>query len=191
MSLLLTTYKAALKLLPPAYREHYAEPMVQTLEDMLKDELSPLARTQTWLRATADLPITASYQYAQEAGVTMNRMPTYVKQGIIFSFALLLPFFILVTINAIHPLVAVWKNIGYVGVFILPVIALVFDLGILTRLLITKKLSLSLKQIQSNWMLFAVPLLALGIVAFAYGHDTVHCITVGSPHQIVECIGRG
>lgn len=191
MSLLLTTYKAALKLLPPAYREHYAEPMVRTLEDMLKDQPSPVIRMQIWSRAMVDLPITASYQYTQEGGVTMNHMPTYVKQGTIFSFVLLLPFFILVTINVIHPLMAVWKNIGYVGVFILPVIALVFDLGILIRLLITKKLFLSLKQIQSNWMLFVAPLLALGIVVFAYGHDTVHCITAGSPHQIVECVGRG
>jgi uncharacterized protein (UPF0305 family) len=191
MSLLLSTYKQALKLLPPAYRDHYAEPMIQTLEDMLKDQSSSVARAQVWLRTMADLPITASYQYIHEGGATMYHMPTYAKQGTIASSILLLPFFIFVVLNVIHPLTASWNGVGYVGVFVLPTIALILGLGLLGKLLVSKELTLSLKQIQSNWMLFAVPILALCIVGFVLGHDRVHCITAGNPQQIMECIGRG
>ena len=189
MPLLLNIYKQVLKLLPPTYHEHYAEPMAQTLEDMLKDQPSPVTRAQIWLRATADLVITATYQYTEEGGITMNHMPAYAKRGTLISAALLLPFFLLVTANTLHPLVAYWKSIGYVGIFILPVVALVFGVGLLIKLLAAKELSLNLKQLQSNWVVFSVPLLALGIVIFAFGHDSVHCITAGNLHQIMECLG--
>src|SRR5689334_6196478 len=144
MSLLLNIYKQALKLLPPTYKEHYAEPMAQTLEDMLKDQPSLIGRVQIWLRALADLPITTSYQYAQEGGAAMHHVPPYAKRGTLISVALLVPFFILIAINALHPLAASWKSIGYAGVFILPVVALGFGLGLLIRLLVTKKISFSL-----------------------------------------------
>jgi len=137
------------------------------------------------------LPITASYQYAQEGGAAMNHMPTYAKGGMLTGAVLLLPFFVLITMNVIHPLGDSLKSLGYIGVFILPVVVLGFSLSLLTQLLVTKKLSLNLKQVQSNWVLFVVPVLALGMVIFAFGHDSVHCITAGNPHQVIRCVSRG
>jgi hypothetical protein len=195
MSGFISIYKRALIVLPSAYRDRYCEPMVQTLEDMLADQQSLIAKGRVWLHAMLDLPVTATYQYAQLGGATMNQIPNYAKQGTLVSFSLLVPFFILITINVlIHPLTNAWIGVGYFGIFILPIIALLLSVGILGRLLASKKLSLqlrSLKQIQSNWMLFAVPLLALLIVGFAFGHDSVHCVSAGNPQQITECVSRG
>jgi hypothetical protein len=174
--------------------------MMQTLEDMLADQPTQLARWKLWLRTMLDLPITTAYQYAQTGGATMNQAPNYAKQGTLLSAALLLPFVIVITLNIIHPFAGVWRTVEYISVFILPVVALVMGLAVLGRLLISHDLWArvkSIKQLQNNWILLAVPLLASVIVTFAFGHDSVHCVTdnplkaISHPAHTLECVTRG
>jgi hypothetical protein len=193
MSRLGTTYKQVVRLLPAAYREQYGEPMIQMLEDMLDDQPSLVAKVRVWLRAMLDLPITATYQYAQLGGATMNQLPNYAKQGTAISAVLLIPFFILVAMNAIRPFTASWRQVGYIGIFILPVIALLIGVMTVAGLLASKKLSLNakqLRQLSTGWAVLIVPILALLIVSFAYGHDSVHCVMDGSPSKIERCISN-
>src|ERR1700733_11753823 len=104
MKPLVTIYKQALKILPIVYRDRYGEPMVRTLEDMMADQTTDRAKWIVWSRTMLDLPITTAYQYAQAGGKTMHQAPNYAKQGTILSVALLVPFFIVITLNSIHPL---------------------------------------------------------------------------------------
>ena len=189
----ITIYKQALKILPVVYRNRYGEPMVRTLEDMMADQITAQAKWNVWLRTMFDLPITTAYQYAQTGGKTMHQAPNYAKQGTIVSTLLLVPFIVIVTLNSIHPLTKSWIGIGYLGVFILPLVALLLGLAILVRLFIAHDLwsrLKSIKQLQNNWILFAVPILAFAMVSFAFGHDGVHCITDGHPSKIMRCVSN-
>ncbi|HSW98402.1 MAG TPA: hypothetical protein VLF71_01045 [Candidatus Saccharimonadales bacterium] len=193
MKPLVTIYKQALKILPLAYRDRYGRPMVRTLEDMMADQTTARAKWIVWLRTMLDLPITTAYQYAQIGGNTMRQAPHYAKQGTVVSAALLAPSVIVVTLNSIHPLTKSWGGVGYFSVFILPVIALLLGLAILGRLLLAHDLwprLRSVKQLQNNWILIAAPILAFVMVSFAFGHDSVHCITDGQPSKIVRCVSN-
>jgi amino acid permease len=191
METLVTIYKQALKVLPVAYRDRYGEPMVRTLEDMIAAQTTTAAKWNVWLRTMLDLPITTAYQYVQTGGKTMNQAPNYAKQGTMLSTVLLLPFIIVVTLNSIHPLTKSLNGLGYFSVFVLPIIALLLGLAVLGRLIAAHDLwsrLKSIKQLQNNWILLTVPILAFAMVAFAFGHDRVHCITDGHPNTIVQCI---
>lgn len=193
MKPLVIIYKQALKLLPAAYRDQYAEPMVRTLEDMIADQQTRLAKWNVWLRTMLDLPITTAYQYAQTGGNTMNQAPNYARQGTLLSGALLLPFVIVIMLNSIHPLAGSWVGVGYFSVFILPAIALLVSLTILGRLLLSHDFWTrvkSVRNLQNNWILFAVPFLAFVVVSFAFGHDSVHCLTNGHLTTIVQCVSN-
>jgi hypothetical protein len=190
MKQLITIYKLALGLLPAVYRDHYAEPMVRTLEDMMADQPGTVAKWYVWLRTMLDLPATTMRQYIQIGGSTMGQAPNYARQGTILGAVLLLPFFIVIILNGIHPFAASWRGIGYFSVFVLPTIALLLGAAILGRLLITHDLWIRLKsigQLQKNWMLFAVPFLAFMVVLFAFGHDSAHCLATIHPTKIVAC----
>lgn len=109
----------------------------------------------------------------------MNQLPTYAKRNTAIGAGLLAPFFVLVAINAVRPLEGIGKQIGYVSIFVLPLIALLVGLATLARLIAIKKLPLSIRlfrQLSAGWITLAVPLLALIIVGFAYGHDSVHIL---------------
>jgi hypothetical protein len=191
MNTLLTIYKQATRLLPAAYRDQYAEPMVQTLEDMMSGQPTRIARWKVWLRTMLDLPLTTAYQYIQIGGITMSQAPDYAKRGTLLGAVLLLPFIVAVTLNSIHPIPQHWSRMGYFSIFIMPVIALLLSLAILVRLLMANDLwsrVKDIKQLQNNWMLLMVPLLALGMALFAFGHDSVHCVTDGHMHPIVQCV---
>lgn len=191
MSILVAIYKLALKMLPSAYREQYAEPMVQTLEDMIADQHTQIAKWNVWLRTMIDVPITTARQYAQVGGANMKQAPNYAKQGMLLSALLLTPFVAAIIANSMHPLTDVWSSVGYVCIFILPVIALAIGLAVLGRLLLAHDLWSRVKdtrQLQANWILFAVPVLAFGMVLFAFGHDRVQCITKENMSKIVRCV---
>lgn len=191
MNVLVTIYRYALKLLPVAYRDHYAEPMLQTLKDMMTDQSSQRAKWKVWLRTMLDLPITTAYQYAETGGITMNHAPNYAKRGTIASAVLLLPFVIIVILNSIHLLTKPWNRVGYLSVFIMPAVALLLNLVILGRLLVSHDLwprLKNIKQFQNNWILFTVPLLAFAIVLFAFGHDKAHCLADSRLNNVVQCV---
>jgi len=193
MKVLIKIYEQAIRLLPVAYREQYAEPMVRTLEDMMTDQPTCMAQWNVWLRTMLDLPIITAYQYAQIGGTTMSHTPKYAKQGTLLSALLLLPFIIVITLNSVHPFARFWSGVGYFSIFILPVIALLLSLVILGRLLLAHNLwsqLTNIKQLQNNWILLAVPSLAFAMVLFAFGHDSVHCITDGHLNNLLECVRR-
>ncbi|HSX00479.1 MAG TPA: hypothetical protein VLH38_05575 [Patescibacteria group bacterium] len=166
--------------------------MVQTFEDMLADQPSSTAKVYVWVRAMSNLPITIVNQYIEVGGSLMNLMPNYAKRGMLAGAFLLVPFFVLVAANVIQPFAGVWKDIGYFGVFILPVVALLIGGVTLIALIASKKFTLRIKSLlqPASWGVLAVPVLALLIVGFAFGHDRVQCAAKGNPDQIVECIGR-
>jgi hypothetical protein len=193
MKQLIAIYKQALKLLPTGYRDRYGEPMVRTLEDMMSDQTTVMGQWNVWLRTMLDLPITTAYQYVQIGGNTMNQAPNYARQGTMLSAVLLVPFIVVVILNSIHPLATSLSGLGYFCVFVLPVIALLLGLAILGRLIAAHDLwsrLKSIKQLQNNWILFAVPILAFAMVSFAFGHDSAHCITDGQLNKIVQCISN-
>lgn len=174
-----TIYERALILLPRAYRDRYGQPMAQMLEDMLADQSRWTAKKWILFRAMLDLPITATQQYAQLGGATMNQLPKYAKRNTMISAGLLAPFFALVAINTVRPLEGFGRSIGYLGIFVLPVVALLVGVLTLVRLLANKRLSLDAKRLRASLpglAMFAIPLLALIIVGFAYGHDSVHIL---------------
>jgi hypothetical protein len=57
MSKRFPVYELFLKLYPKSYRAHYADQMVQTLADMLDDQLDGSGRFMVWLRASSELPV--------------------------------------------------------------------------------------------------------------------------------------
>lgn len=196
-------YAKLLRLYPAEYREHYENDLLQTTADMLDHAPGRLERAGIWFQLAIDLPVNITRQQVTYAGgVMMQQTPQYVKHGVVLNALLLIPFFVLIPLNIIHPLPVSWSGVGYTGIFILPVIAFLIGVVTLAWWLFAKNSRVHsfrslLKRLDSHWPLFAAPIVALAIVAFAFGHDSVHCVTddpvqaIGHLSQTTECMIRG
>jgi hypothetical protein len=207
MRLLLKIYQQILRAYPASYRDKYERQMLETAEDMLADARTPYQKITVFVRLAIDTPVSVTkQQFASVGGIMTNQTPTYVKQSSLVSGALLLPFFVLIVVNALTHIFTVatdpWKTVLYISVFFLPVAALMlsvitFVAWIQDRHTHGVRVATSLHDIAHGWPMITTLLIALVIVGFAFGHDSVHCVagnpikTVRNTHQTMECISRG
>lgn len=67
-------YAKLIGLYPESYRRRYAQPMVQTFDDMLEAEQSKIGRAAIWIRVLRDLPGSALREHITNGkGVAMSR----------------------------------------------------------------------------------------------------------------------
>jgi hypothetical protein len=68
-------YGALIHMYPPSFRKHYGVTMVQTFDDMLQAEVNRTGRWLIWVRALADLPLSAAKEHITNGGdIIMNRV---------------------------------------------------------------------------------------------------------------------
>jgi len=206
MNSLVKLYKEMLKLYPASYRQKYERQMVQTVEDMLDEAHTLAQKLRLYARLCIDTPTSISKQQVIHlGGIMAHKTPMYVKRNGVLSATLLLPFFILVVANTLNQVVFSenpWKPVAYTGIALLPIVAFVISGVTLVRWLQDQNkhgstVWASLKNISSGWPIISPLLVALLIVGFVFGHDSVHCV-VGNPvkvmrnaSQTMECVARG
>lgn len=180
-----------LRLFPAEYRRRYGDETLQTLADMLNEAGTPAARRSVWVRVTRDLVTFLPREYAKQLGDIMtNETPTYVQRAQLISLILLAPFVVIVLINswANHaldngwlwhvPVLATW-------LIVMPGLAVVLALGALVAWIGHDHQGgvwRSLFHRRQTWLLLAISLFGLGILALVFGHDSVHCV-IQSPVQ--------
>lgn len=178
-------YSRLLKLYPAAYQKKYREPMLQTLADMLDDPEQ--SRANVWARTVLDFPLSLIHQQVIYGGIAMRQMPPYMKRSGLVGALLLAPFFILIIINGLTndrlydsffwstPALFTW-------LIILPALAGLINLAAFARWSSNQATSFwrSLADFRRNWPAQATVVIALGTIALAVGHDSVHCI-IGNP----------
>lgn len=79
-------YKKLLLIYPKQYRHQYAQPMVQTFDDMLEGEKSQLGRIAIWARTLLDLPMSAAKEHltnGKELEMKVTRNMKILLGGII------------------------------------------------------------------------------------------------------------
>jgi hypothetical protein len=178
-------YQRLLRLYPASYRKKYADQMLQTLGDMLDDQPSKAARVLVWSRVITELPLSIAGQNIITLGGTMSTTPQFVKRNTILGSALIVPFFVTVIVNSFSQQVfssgSTWHYPAMASVVYLPVIATLLLLGTFMSWLYQKKKRdnigfwRSLLDVKHNWLMLVVGGLALLIVAFVFGHDSVGC----------------
>ncbi len=198
-------YSRLLKLYPAAYRRRYGQQMLQTLADMLDDKNS--RRLQVWLRTAFDLPLSLVKQNAVYlGGIMAHQTPHYVKRNATFGALLLVPFFVVIISNILaHPSVAnskSWIRFIFVGIVVLPALAYLIAAGTFLAWARQRRRQntsfwRSLFDLRHNWPLLGVAALGFLIVAFVFGHDSVHCLTGNPLHeaqrwrQTWQCLKQG
>ncbi|MDB5163688.1 MAG: hypothetical protein JWS12_305 [Candidatus Saccharibacteria bacterium] len=189
-------YAALLRLYPKSYQKQYNQQILQTLADMLDNSSSNTERKLIWGRTIIDAPLSIIKQQVVYAGDIMtNETPHFVKTTSIFSALLLLPFFIFITFDGLSshslynswfwhpPVIASW-------LVFMPAAALLLSLGTFWRWSQQRRRQnqtsfvKTIFQWQYNWPMLAVAVLSAGIIALAFGHDSVHCVVHNPVREI-------
>lgn len=206
-------YSQLLRLYPPSYRQKYSAQTLQTLADMLDNSTSRRARLAIWARTIPDFPLALARQQLSYAGGSIpGRAPSYVKRSALLGGILLMPFLLALIANGLDkifygrtlhhswlwhmPALAIW-------VLWLPLAAAVITLISLAFFLAQSRPPefaghwRQLFKFSQSWPLILVGLAGLAILAFVFGHDSVHCLT-GNPlreihhwHGTWQCIKQG
>lgn len=178
-------YSRLLKLYPAAYQKKYKEPMLQTLADMLDDPEQ--SKTNVWARTVLDFPLSLIHQQLIYEGIAMKQMPDYMKRSSLIGALLMAPFFILIIINSLTNdrlyYSFFWSTPAlFTWLIVLPALATLLNLAAFARWSSSQTASFwrSLADFRHNWPTLATTVIALSIIALAYGHDSVHCI-IGNP----------
>jgi len=182
-------YSRLLRLYPPAFQQRYAQPMLQTLADMLDDPAAN--RASIWASVALDLPLTLAHQQFVYFGDTMTRdTPTYIKVTSAVSGLMLVPFITALVANALIPghLYHSWPwhyHILLVWVFILPALAaslsvITFAVWSINRWHRGISFWRSASDLAHNWPMLLFAAAGLFIVILVWFHDSVHCI-IGNP----------
>lgn len=184
-------YEKLLKLYPKAYRDKYGAEMLQTLEDMLDDQPSSSGRAMVWLRTCLDLPLNVLNQNTLAIGDNfIKETPDYIKQNGIFAGLLLVPFFLIVFVNAIdraifnHTLYHSWlwsqaSIITWIVVF--PSLAIAIAVYSYLTYLFSgsgkNKLSIRKKilDVRHTWPVIISGVFAAGVILILLFHDSAHC----------------
>lgn len=200
-------YRRLIQLYPKSYRDRFADPMLQTLADMLDNEVSGARRAAIWIRTSAELPVGLIRQNAINLGIaTMDQMPRYIKQNGLIAGLLLLPFVLALIANWLdkliynhtlynswlwsYPLLLTW-------VLILPALALVIALSsyaVYLRQSNGTSFFRTILDIRRNWPVTTVGVMATGIILMVFFHDSIHCLIhnpgylAGHWGQTVSCI---
>lgn len=180
-------YSQLLQLYPETYRREYSQEMLQTLADMLDGAEAGTERTAIWLRTAIDLPLSATKQQLILAGGIMtHEMPDYLKRRAVIAATLLLPFLTFLFLDSItsHSLYGTWAwNPWVVGVWLILLPSLALGISTITfgRWLLEQRQDKvgfwhSLLDWRHSWPVVVVAALSFGIIALAFGHDSVHCV---------------
>ncbi|HET8709193.1 MAG TPA: hypothetical protein VFL85_02835 [Candidatus Saccharimonadales bacterium] len=197
-------YSKLLKLFPSSYQHDYREQMLQTLADMLDDPAR--SKTSTWVQTSLDLPRSIVKENIQFVGGTMTQtIPSYARNSSLAGAALVAPFFIFAMLNAIlHQRLydsLFWQTwVLFIWLVVLPALAILINAVAIIRWAREQQhlsfggLVRQVFDIKHTWPLTAVIVIALGIIALTFGHDSVHCIG-GNPiqeaanwRQTLQCI---
>ena len=193
-------YSRFLYLYPSGYRKEYGEQMLQTLADMLDDP--ERHRISVWAQLGLDFPFSVIKQQLTYTGEVMaTDTPLFMKRSALVGTGLLLPFFVLLTLNGLmHNRLQhswVWNSwFLFLWIIFLPICAVTVNVLALHR---KDRLRSVLRPSawRSNWPALIVLLLGLGILALVFFHDSVHCVAgnpireLHNPHQTWQCIQRG
>jgi hypothetical protein len=199
-------YRRLLKLYPKAYRQEYAAQTLQTLADMLDDPEH--SRLNVWTRTLLDLPVSVLRQQISCTAAAMTTTPTYLKHYARSGAWMVAPFFLLVALNslggqALRRSVLWHTNVLFTWLILLPALAALLNLAAWlhwvgqTRRERGVSAWRAVTDLRRSWPALAVTVIGIGIIAFVYGHDSVHCLT-GNPvrelhnaHQTLQCVQRG
>ena len=198
-------YSKLLHLYPARYRQAYGEQTLQTLADMLDDP--DRSRFSVWSRAALDFPLSVcKQQLAYSHAIMKQEMPAYMKRSAALGAILLLPFFMLITINSLVrpglPSTTPWKLFFLVLLIGFPAIACLLNIAALLHWARerrqTSKISLrrSLVDLHHTWATTLVACLGLMIALFIPFHDSVRCVSgnpireLHNPRDTLRCIQR-
>jgi hypothetical protein len=188
-------YSTLLQLYPQHYRKQYADQMLQTLADMLDGAPTRTQKANIWLRIAFDFPISLSKQQLNYAGENMTQQtPQYVKRNAEIGAFLIAPFFVIIIANSLsNHLLGNTSSLRDILRFLiigLPAIAFVLNAGTFMKWAAERrakeKVSVlrSLFDFKRNWPMLLVAGVGLLIVAFIFGHDSVHCFTDSPSHAL-------
>lgn len=198
-------YRQLLKLYPSSYRRDYETQMLQTLADMLDDP--ERSRTAVWIDTILDLPISVIRQQVSCTATAMMTTPNYLKHYAVTGAWMVAPFFLLVALNSLdgqalrHTML--WHTRAlFVWLILLPGLAVMLNFAAwacwVRQNRRDNKLSVwrAMADFRRGWPALAVAVIGLSIIAFTYGHDSVHCLA-GNPirelhnaHQTLRCLQR-
>lgn len=182
-------YSRLVRMYPKKYQQEYSDQMLQTLADMLDDAQTKRKRTLIWTRVTLDLPVSIMKQQLTSGGEVMWRdTPDYIKYNAVVAAVLLLPFFVLLLLDAVtaHALYHTWlwkTPVLATWLIVMPAAAFVLSTGTLVRWAFVRiqqggvGYRKVLFDFRHNWTMLTAIVLSLGIIALAFGHDSVHCVT--------------
>lgn len=201
----LKIYRNLLRLYPKNYRDQYAEQMTQTLEDMLENEPSRIARARLWLRSSYELPFSIINQNILAIGDNSMHPENYLKRNGLVATALMAPFVAAIVASNINTIIYgnnlqsswLWATPTILlWAIILPALAFIICLASYIYYAKSAKGSLSkrLLSIGKTWPIIAAGIIGLGIVMFVFFHDSASCLqqdpirTIHNPSQTYQCI---
>ena len=202
-------YSRLLRLYPLPYRQEYGPEILQTLADMLDGAESSSQRTAIWLRATIDLPLSATkQQLILVGGIMAHETPDYLKRSATIGAILVSPFLTFLFLDSItsHSLYGgfFWRPwVVATWIVFMPAAALLVTSAAFVRWSVERqrrgRVSFwrSLLDWRHNWPVVGIAALSLGIILLALFHDSVHCV-VHNPipeirywHTTWTCIRNG
>jgi hypothetical protein len=200
-------YSRLLRLYPAAYRQQYSGQMLQTLADMLDDRAN--TKTTVWLRTALDFPFSLVKQnILYMSNIMTHETPDYVKRSSLAGTVLLSPFFIFIILDSLtsHSLYSGWFWHPWVvatWLIFMPGLAFFVSISTFLRWSAERKRNKQIGFRQSlfdwrrNWSMAAIVILSLGIIALAFGHDSVHCVAhnpipeIRYWHTTLRCVQTG
>lgn len=201
-------YAKFLKLYPAEYYKKYGHEILLTTADMLDEAKSRRERLLIWSSIALDLSANIlRQQLIYAGGVMANETPHYVKRNSIVAGALLIPFAVALTANALNKMIFgqalyhswLWRTpVLSTWVLILPELALLLALSTYVFFIVRKNKNISPSwvyravNLRRVWPMMIPAILALGILFIIAFHDSVQCWT-NNPmhiHQALQCTGK-
>lgn len=203
MRMSLQIYRLLCSLYPKAYRARYEDQIMATAEDMLSAASSPIVRSTVITKLVFELPGSiikqqvVAAQHSPAGGIVMQGDKLARLNALLMA-----PFFVLIALNAYVRTVATWHTVMYIGIVVLPIIALAVGASVsIWVIFLNMDRTASYRRIPvilaRNWQIASSALLALFIVGFVFGHDSVHCVTdnpaqaAQHPSQTLRCVEHG
>lgn len=176
-------YSRLLSLYPPAYRQKYSEQMLQTLADMLDD--GDNTRSLVWIRTVLDFPFSLLKQNVLTMGDIMtHETPDYVRHSSLAGALLLTPFFTFLALDSVtsHSLYSSWFWHPWViagWLIIMPAVAAIICGSAFIYWSCQRRQGFvkNLFDWRRNWPLLGIVIIGLTVIVFAFGHDSVHCVS--------------
>ena len=184
-------YHRVIQLYPASYRNRFAPEMEQVLRDQLA--ASP-AGGRIWLRAFGELPFSLIHEHVINFQEITMQTPQATRQShrdLLIGALLMTPILVMIgaliiyrsltnggdisTSSAGHYFYARWT--APVLGLVFPLIALAINaMPVVGRLKSSNWRFWEVSSYQNSWLNMGFLILALGFVAFLFGHDSLHCV---------------